>query len=471
MGLISLAFLLFYFATFVVYWTVSSRYRCIWVLIQSLIFYGTFNPLMLPVLIMVILISYFDAQVILRFDGRKLSKAFLTLGIALLIGNIMFFRYCVGDRDSWTPMGLSFYTLAAIAYLVDVYKKNCETEKSIVRYASFLSFFPCVLSGPIERSDNLLKQLRIDQEFSFKKTRDSLFRVVYGLFLKIHIADRIAVVVNNAFDDYSNQSGSYMLIAVLLFGFQLYADFAAYSNIAIGTAGALGYSVLENFRQPYFSSNLREFWGRWHISLSGWLRDYVYIPLGGSRCSRFRQYVNLIITFIISGIWHGRGFHYIVWGGLHAAYQIVERSTAVHVNAVLRKLRVRTNCFSFRAFRCVIVFVLVDVAWIFFRAPSVTVAVRVLYKIITDFELADLLTNERYMMGLGYERFSILLIEMIVWFIVDFVHERDGSVSKWLDCQNKVFRWGAYVLAVVVLCVGAVYNYGQTPSAFFYTKF
>ncbi len=471
MTLFSVEFLFFFCVTFIVYYLVKPQYRYIWLLIQGLIFYHSMGAKWLLVLLFVVAVSFFDALLINSFRNRSISAFFFVTGVISLVGVLFCFRYVSALDSIGSPIGLSFYTLASIGYLVDVYKGDCEGEHNIARYALFISFFPCVLSGPIERTGNLLVQLRKEVTFSYDKTKRGLLHMLLGFYIKLLIADRLAVIVNSAFDSYREQTGATMMFAVVLFGLQLYADFAGYSYIVIGLAETLGLSILENFRQPYFSTSIREFWGRWHISLSNWLKDYIYIPLGGNRSGKIRQYINLMITFVVSGIWHGRGTHYLIWGILHGLYQIIERIISPLRSLFNTKMRVRTNCLSYRFMRCLFTFCLVDFAWLFFRAPSTSIALGVIRMIVTEFRLGSTLSDRLYLVGYDYERFIILIAEIIVWFCIDCIHEKRVSLTGWLNKQNTLFRWTAYLAMAIILLVGIIHDYGESVSTFIYTRF
>lgn len=361
--------------------------------------------------------------------------------------------------------------LQAVGYLVDVYKGKVTVEKNFAKYALFVSFFPTILSGPIERSNNLLEQIRKGTKFSYDLVKSGLCFMLWGYFLKLMIANRLSQIVDAAFENSIEQTGATMLIAVILYGIQLYADFAGYSCIAIGVSRTLGFDLVENFRQPYFARSIKEFWGRWHISLSSWLKDYVYIPLGGNRCSKFRGYLNLLLTFLVSGLWHGNGFKFLAWGGLHGVYQIFSKITLSIRAKMIRICKIKTECFSYHLLQRFITFMLVDFAWLFFRASSFRNALFILKNIVFNFQLGDTILLKSYLVGYDPERFVLLLFEIAILFIIDFIHEKKISLLKWLDEQNKVFRWGAYIFACVVLLIGIIHDYGLDASAFIYTQF
>ena len=369
------------------------------------------------------------------------------------------------------PIGLSFYILVAIGYMIDVFRLKCVPEKNIAKYALFLAFFPSILSGPIERSNNLLCQINTPIDFDYDKTKKGLLLIIYGFFMKLLVSNRLSFIVDATFSNYCEQTGATMAFAVVLYGIQLYTDFAGYSCIAVGIGKVLGYELLENFKQPYFSLSIKQFWNRWHISLSSWLKDYIYIPLGGNRKRKVLQYINLMITFLVSGVWHGTGMQFILWGGLHGIYQVFSRILEPFIIFSHKKSVINRDTFSFRLLQAIITFTLVDYAWLFFRAPSIEVGIDITKKMICNFNLGDTLLYKLYLVGFDSDRFNILLIEMVFVLIVDLLHENNISIVNLLNHQNKAFRWLTYIIAILAIIIGVIHDYGLDASSFIYTKF
>lgn len=481
----SFKFLFFLTVVFVLYYLIPLKYQYIWLLAASYFFYASWDYKYLAVLLLVTGITFFAALIM----QKKNKSICLWSGIICSIGILCFFKFWrfwaaglfyffnITDKNTGgiisiiAPVGLSFFVLQAVGYLVDVYKGKVTVEKNFAKYALFVSFFPTILSGPIERSNNLLEQIRKGTKFSYDLVKSGLCFMLWGYFLKLMIANRLSQIVDAAFENSIEQTGATMLIAVILYGIQLYADFAGYSCIAIGVSRTLGFDLVENFRQPYFARSIKEFWGRWHISLSSWLKDYVYIPLGGNRCSKFRGYLNLLLTFLVSGLWHGNGFKFLAWGGLHGVYQIFSKITLSIRAKMIRICKIKTECFSYHLLQRFITFMLVDFAWLFFRTSSFRNALFILKNIVFNFQLGDTILLKSYLVGYDPERFVLLLFEIAILFIIDFIHEKKISLIKWLDEQNKVFRWGAYIFACVVLLIGIIHDYGLDASAFIYTQF
>lgn len=485
MAFFSLEFLFFFLVVFVFYYVIPQKYSYLWLLGASYFFYASWSLKYTFVLLVITIISFFVARLMRKWN----KKLCLYCGVGLSIGVLYLFKFwkfwaeglyiLFGITDKSTggiitiiaPVGISFYTLAAIGYMIDVYKGKIESESHITKYALFISFFPTVLSGPITRGGNFLKQIHAGAKFSYEKVKRGLLLIIWGYFLKLLIANRLAQIVDAVFASYTKQTGATLLIAMILYGVQLYADFSGYSYIAIGISHTLGFTITENFKQPYFAKDIKDFWGRWHISFSSWLKDYVYIPLGGNHCGKFRQYFNLFITFIVSGIWHGTGLQFLVWGGLHGIYQIISRACVPIKSRILDKLRIKRDCFSYHLFQSIITFGFVDLAWLFFRSESLYDALRYIKYILFNFQLGNTIFNKLYLAGYDVTRFYILLIEMLVLLLVDILHEKKVSLIGWLDLQNRAFRWMVYICILMVIVVGAIYDFGLEASTFIYTQF
>ncbi len=457
----SLRFVLFFIVLFIVYYAVPIRYRYLWLLVGSYFFYLTWDSKYLIVLISVTLISYLASLGI----RRSTAKVWLVLGVSVIALTLIIYR-CLGvwpDVSAVAPIGLSFFSLEAIGYMIDTYRNRDDSPISVgfLKYALFLSFFPCILSGPIERSNNLLRQIDEGRKFDYDRTRHGFLLILWGLFMKLLIADRLSMMVDPFFADYQEQTGMTMLIVVICFGIQLYADFGGYSFIAIGVAETLGFELVRNFKQPYLSGAIGEFWNRWHISLSSWLRDYIYIPLGGNRKGHLRQYLNLLVTFAVSGLWHGTGLNFLVWGLLHGMYQIAARIGA----GVKDKIRIP------RIIRSLWVFLLVDFAWLFFRASSLPEAWNILIKILTDLRFSETISKKYMLMHISADRFVILIVELILLLTVDIIREKGININDWMLKKHKVVRWSIYLAASLVLIIGIIRDFGVDASSFIYARF
>ena len=509
MSFFSFRFICFFILIFVLYNALPCRLKQYCLLVASIVFYACFDLKYTLVLILVTTISFLAAKCIQKWkanddaEGDKKSRFILSGGIVFLIMILLYFKFWnyfalavsrlfgtpgvstnSGAAAIIAPVGISFFTLEAIGYIVDVYKGKVEAEKDFFKYALFIVFFPKVMSGPIERSTNLLKQIHYGVVFNYERVRHGFLLVLWGSFIKLLIANRLAVIVDAAFDNYHDQTGFTMMVAVIIYGIQLYLDFAGYSYMAIGLAATFGYTLTDNFTQPYFARNIRDFWKRWHISLSSWLRDYVYIPLGGSRKGNFRRYVNLLLTFIVSGFWHGTGIHYVIWGLIHGVYQvsslIIQKRSRCIEKDISSNVKVGKNVntgaegserFSTRLLQAFITYVLVDFAWLFFRADSVGAAIEILNKIVMHPEVGRSIYEGLLLGGVEIKKSGILVAEVLLLLTVDLYHEKYGQVLKWLDMQSKWFRWSVYVIMAMFIIIGIIRDYGVSASTFIYASF
>lgn len=391
-------FLVFFIIVLTVYWIMPKQVRYIWLLAASYFFYMQWNAKYVFLLLFYTLITYFAGLYIEKVQGEEYKgrKTCIIFCIAVCIGLLCIFKYAnfgisilnkgltMADLNmiDWTsalilPVGISFYTLQTLGYLIDVYRGDIYAEKNLLRYALFVSFFPQLVAGPIERSKNLLKQLGKPKTFSYDNLRKGLLIMLWGMFIKVVIADRAAVLVDTVYGDIDTYKGLYIFIATLLFSIQIYCDFHGYSTIARGVALTMGIHLVDNFNAPYFSRSVKEFWRRWHISLSSWFRDYVYIPLGGNQKGDIRKQMNLLIVFGISGLWHGASIAFIFWGLLNGIYQVVADMIRPLKNAVRKRWGWEAR-FSSNLLGTISTFLLVSFAWLFFRAGEMDISLQMI---------------------------------------------------------------------------------------------
>jgi len=398
----STEFLFFFPIVTALFFILPAKVRWILLLAASCFFYMFFKPEYILILAFTIIIDYFAGILIENTVGKSEKRKFLILSLLANIGVLAFFKYynfingnltSLGQVLGFTnkipylsmilPIGLSFHTFQAMSYTIEVYRGNQKAEKHFGIYSLYVMFYPQLVAGPIERPQNMLPQFHAKQTFQVDQIANGLNLIVYGFFKKLVVADRLSVYVNNVYGDIDNANSISMLIAVCFFSIQIYCDFSGYSDIARGTAKCMGFDLMVNFERPYLAQSISEFWRRWHISLSTWFKDYLYIPLGGNRVKRPKAYRNLFIVFLVSGLWHGANWTYIIWGGLHGIYVILESMThriRNRLNILLRINRART----FHTFlNRMAVFILVTFAWIFFRAPGVDQAFKVMQKIVS----------------------------------------------------------------------------------------
>ena len=360
--------------------------------------------------------------------------------------------------------------LQALGYVIDVYRGTIAAERNLARYALFVSFFPEIMSGPIERAGHMLPQFAAPESFDYENMRHGLLRMIWGFFLKLVLADRMAIVVNTVYSSPADHTGGVVVLATILYTFEIYCDFAGYSEIAIGTAQVLGYEVRENFDCPYLSSSIADFWRRWHQSLSYWFRDYVYIPLGGNRRGQARKYLNIMIVFIVSGIWHGAGITFIVWGALHGLYQVIGHMLQPVRSALVRVFHVKTSAFSHRFLRVLVTFCLVSFAWIFFRADSLGMAAEIIRN-MRGFTPWELLDGTLYKLGLSAASFNLMVAGLLLLILVDILKFRGVRISDVICRQGLWLRWTIYIAAIALILVCGIWGSGYSASNFIYYQF
>jgi alginate O-acetyltransferase complex protein AlgI len=415
------------------------------------------------------LIDYFCGIYMAKKSEKKNRRWFLLLSMTTNLGVLVFFKYfnfinqviedalgytgwSVGmpELDILLPVGISFYTFQAMSYSIDVYRGNTQPEKHLGYFALFISFFPQLVAGPIERTKNLLPQLKVKHQFSYHQVVSGLRLVTWGLFKKVVIADQVAVAVNSIYGQHEAAGGGWILVAQLLFTVQIYCDFSGYSDIAIGTARMLGINFKRNFNRPFFSKSIKEFWSRWHISLSTWFKDYLYIPLGGNRKVKWRWYYNLFITFLISGLWHGANWTFLVWGGIHGLVLVFE---------TMVKYRTSKSIFI-RAAQMVTTVAIVIFAFHFFRADSMHQAMVMNKKMMLDF----LTMKPAIIMESSGMNWSLLKVDWLVMALAIStlfgmeVFQRNKSLQKLISSKPRMLRWSMYYVAIMAIILMGNYE-------------
>jgi alginate O-acetyltransferase complex protein AlgI len=377
------AFLLFFPVVTIIYFLLRHEWRWIWLLLASCYFYMFFRPVYILILFFTIAIDYASGIIIENHTDNRKRKFWLIISILANAGVLIFFKYInffnqtlydltgleqrsgIPFLDVVLPIGLSFHTFQAMSYTIEVYRRNQKAERHLGIYSLYVMFYPQLVAGPIERPGHMLPQLHERKFFDYTRASKGLRRMLWGFVKKVVIADRLSFYVNMIFSQPENYSGNALIWATIFFAFQIYCDFSGYCDIAIGAANVMGFDLMENFRLPYLSRNIAQFWSRWHISLSSWFRDYLYIPLGGNQVSRTRWILNILIVFAVSGLWHGAAWTFVTWGILHGLYLI--------------GFRIAGKYFRLPAFFSVIItFIFVSIAWIFFRADSFQQAIYII---------------------------------------------------------------------------------------------
>lgn len=458
----SFAFAVFLPIVFILYWALPHRFRWLLLLVSSYYFYMSWNPKYIFLILGTTIVSYLAAILIESTQKQRMKKLYLSFAVVICIGVLFLFKYFNFFADSFCsvlnafsinvhpitlklllPVGISFYTFQTMSYAIDVYRGNVKAEKHFGYYATFISFFPQLVAGPIERTNNLLPQIKGKHIFNYQKASDGLKLMLWGYYKKLVIADTLAIYVDKVYNQLDNYNGFALVIAAFFFTLQIYCDFSGYSDIAIGTAKLLGIDLMKNFDSPYFSKTIKEFWSRWHISLSTWFRDYVYIPLGGNRCSKVRHNLNLLVTFTVSGLWHGANWTYIIWGCAHGLAQAFENL----FTAPLKKLRKnKFGCFL----SWILVFIFCNIAWVFFRAESISDAVYVFKNMFVGIVspiayLQDGFNN----LDISVTKLTYLSVIIIILMIVDLVSLVNDMVEV-INSKNIAVRWFAYIVIALL---------------------
>jgi D-alanyl-lipoteichoic acid acyltransferase DltB (MBOAT superfamily) len=370
------------------------------------------------------------------------------------VGNIV----KVSTLDLILPVGISFYTFQTLSYVVDVYRGDVNVENNLGIYAAYISFFPQLVAGPIERARNLLPQIKGQKKFNYEQATYGLKLIAWGLFKKMLIADMLSPYVDKVFSEVGSYEGLSLVVASVFFSIQIYCDFSGYSDMAVGIAKLFGIDIMFNFRAPYFAKSVREFWSRWHISLSTWFRDYVYIPLGGNRCTKLRNSFNLMITFLVSGLWHGANWTFIVWGGIHGVAQIIEK------RFVKKKYGIIGNMF---------VFALVVVAFVFFRAETISDALYVITHYFDGiFDPVGYIREGYITLGITAVNFIKLAIPLVMLVIYDYASLKTDVICA-INGKNVIVRWIIYVAFVLMIMFYIQYfmGNGNVAQKFIYFDF
>jgi D-alanyl-lipoteichoic acid acyltransferase DltB (MBOAT superfamily) len=497
----SVAYLMFLALCVIVYFALPGvRTRAAFLLVVSAAFYILLSPRTFVVLLAVTAGSYLVGLVLghpaLAEDGpyAALRSWLLGSGIVVIVGVLVGYKYLgffqeaasgllsfsnLGATQSAAiklllPIGISFWTFQSIAYLVDIYRGKTEPVRNPLMYSLAVMFFPIVTAGPITRVQALTEQLEKKHRFSYEGMQSGLLLIGLGFFKKLMIADRLAVFVNTVFDhprNYTPESnGMILLVAAVFFAIQLYTDFSGYVDIVRGSARLFGVELPLNFDAPYFSRSVREFWRRWHMTLMDWFREYIYIPLGGNRRGKVRRYFNLFVVFVISGLWHGAGFTYLVWGVLNGVYVVGGELLAPLNNRIVRLLRVDRDTLAHRAFQTVFTFVLVTIAWVFFRANTLSDALYIVPRMFSP-TVWNLRDGSLLQQGLTYSELLIALVSVAALGVVEWASLNHTDLLASFNRQHVSFRWATYYTLILVVVLFGHYGGTYNPADFVYFKF
>ena len=469
----SIEFAVFLVIVFGIYWTLNKqnlRLQNLFILVVSYVFYGWWDYRFLSLIAFSTLVDYVCSIKIGGSDKPSVRKTFLWISILTNLGLLMFFKYFNFFIDSWNeawaglgyhgmeyhfitiilPVGISFYTFQTMSYTIDVYRGALKPTKDIVAFSAYVTFFPQLVAGPIERATNLLPQIQTPRRFNYEQSVSGLRLILWGLFKKIVIADTLAPIVDTIFTDYQSQPGLVLLAGAIFFSFQIYCDFSGYSDIAIGTSKLFGIELMSNFKFPYFSRTIAEFWRRWHISLSTWFRDYIYFPLGGSRVSKSVAIRNIFIIFLVSGFWHGANWTFIAWGAIHAFLYIPSFIFGYNrrdIDVIGHGSKV-----SFAdIFRIILTYCLVTIAWIFFRAPSIGDAIGY---------IGHMFSNPQ-----GASSYNLYYAYIVALLGIEWLMRRNER--QVLNTGYRALNWAIYIVLILVIFLHA----NNSANNFIYFQF
>jgi alginate O-acetyltransferase complex protein AlgI len=465
----SLEFIVFFPIVVALYYALPHRFRWALLLIASCYFYMVFVPVYILILGFTIVIDYFAGLIIEKSVGSR-RRLWLIISIIANTGVLAIFKYYNFLNENLTvllhgvqvenpipylsillPIGLSFHTFQAMSYTIEVYRHNQKAERHFGYYALYVMYFPQLVAGPIERPQNVLHQYHRESKLELERIIEGLKHIAWGMFKKVVIADRVSEYVNVVYGSPQDFQGPQLLMATLFFSFQIYCDFSGYSSIAIGTSRILGVDLMQNFRRPYLATNIRDFWHRWHISLSTWFRDYLYFPLGGSRVSIPRSYVNTFIVFLVSGLWHGANWTFVIWGALHGFYQIFGKITQPFRDRVNQVTGLTRLPGILKWSQVITTFILASIAWVFFRAQSLSDAWYILSNIfslqtVQNFNLFE------FPIDLYLSLFLIVLLMLIEYL------EEKYNLAELLKLSPKVLKWSVYIAGVIAITVLGVWK-------------
>lgn len=481
---ISWQFYIFVTIVLAVYYILPLKCRWLSLLAASMGFYFVvceFSKRRVCILLLLSLVCWMSGLLLDKLKLRKTVYYFVTfvcLVLPLFIIKEMdfaadgLFHFTKPVTWQWfIPVGIAFWDLQLIAYLSDVFQKKITPEKNYFRFLLFVSFFPQIIQGPIPRYGQLAAQLYQGHRFDERKFVKGFMHIVWGFFLKLCIADKAAVIVNTVFDHYPAYNGMYIYIAGVLYSLQLYADFLSCTTLAQGVSELFGITLADNFHHPYFAVSVQDFWRRWHISLSSWLRDYVYIPLGGNRKGKTRKYINVMVTFAVSGIWHGGGYKFLFWGLLHGFYQVMGNVLVPVKNVLYKKTRLDLYPSIKKFFQMFVTFHLVMAAWILFRAGSLMTGLSMLKSMITVYNPWILTNDALYGLGLNWKEFWLLVICLIMLFFVSRKQETGFEIREKILSYGIAIRWCIYIGGIIFVMIFGTYGYGFDSQAFIYGGF
>lgn len=481
MSILSLNFITFVLVLVICYYILPGALSPYAILAGNIFFYTQFDLRYSLFLLFSVVTTFLAGVLISRVKKSGFKKFVLGLSISLNVGLLFFVKFVpyIIDNANYrlqldiptvsviVPIGMSFYTLQVCGYCIDIYRGKYSPEKNIFKYMSFATFFPLMLQGPISRYDQLSKTLFAKKRLSdfYDNLTTGAQIALWGFFKKLVIADRAALLVNEVFDKYTEYSGIAVILAALCYTLQIYTDFSGCVDICRGVAKTFGIDIIDNFRQPYLSVSIQDFWKRWHIALSSWLKDYVYISLGGNRKGTVRKYINLIIVFLVSGLWHGVGVHFIVWGMLQAFYQIIGAVTLPLKKKLCTALRINRNSEGFIWIQRTITFCLINISWVIFRGDGMTTILHMLRSMFVFQQGKELIA------AIDIADCIILLLGSLLLFVVGYYRDMGISIRKKVAACPIPVRWSCYLMLFLTILILGIYGPGYSEAAFIYMNF
>lgn len=474
---------LYYFAfvavSLITYYVLPLRFRWMALLASNAVFLAVFYRESWYIIALTAIVSWLFGLLISRLNNN-FRKIVFVLSIALVV--IPWFL--VKDMDyiltnllhkdpiSWiAPIGISFYTMQIIAYLADIYIERIEPQRNPAKYLLFITFFPQIVQGPIPRYEQLGKQLYLGQAFDEDSFSHGVYLIIWGFFLKLVIADKAAVIVDTVFGSPTAYQGAYVWVASILYSIQLYTDFYSCTMLAKGVSGLFGIELIDNFKRPYLATSISDFWHRWHISLSTWLRDYIYIPLGGNRKGKINKIINLILTFAVSGVWHGAGIKYIFWGLCHGIGQVVGMLLEPAKNRIYEKCEIEVDSKLRRNLKRIGTFMFVNAAWVIFRSQNLQTGIKMVISMFTRFNPWILTDDSILRLGLGWKQLVVLLISIVILLIVGLRQENGERITDTISSWKLPLRWAFLLFIIFVTIVFGTYGYGYDAQSFIYGGF
>lgn len=474
MSFTSLKFVLFLLISVVLYYLFPRKIQKYVLLAVSLAFYCSFGYKALILMLVGTVIAYCGAHIIDRVQSAKLKMTALTFFVLLEAGMLIGLKYISEVRERFSlviPIGISFYTLSVIGYLIDVKRGKYKPEKNPFKFLLYVSYFPHILQGPIARYDMLVPQFDCEHKADYKALTFGIQLMLWGYIKKLVIADRVGIFVDTVYSDIYTKDGTVLFIAALLYTIQIYMDFSGCVDIALGASELFGIKLTRNFSQPYMAVSINDFWKRWHISLSSWFRDYIYIPLGGNRKGTVRRWINVLIVFAVSGFWHGVGISYTIWGLLHGLYQVIGAVLKPAREKAAELFKMDKSRGAYKCFRTVVTFFLVNEAWIFFRITDFKQAVYVFVQSLCDLAPYRLTDGSLYNYGINVNQWHILIVFIAAAVIADILHEKQINIREAISKQHIIVRWIIYLAAVFSILLFGVYGIGYDAKSFIYMNF